>query len=81
MADQESTSEQIVCVKVFVNRHEAELAKGALEASGIQAHVAADDAGGELPGLDITQGVGVFVRQSDVGVARQALNSGEGGGS
>jgi hypothetical protein len=60
-------------VLTFANRQEAELAKGALAASGIEAMVAADDAGGEIPGLDIGQGVGVFVRDEDLPAARELL--------
>jgi pyrophosphatase PpaX len=69
-------SEQLVCVKIFVNRQEAELARGALEASGIRAAVASDDAGGAIPGLELSQGVGVFVRETDLAAAQEALQAG-----
>jgi hypothetical protein len=48
-----------------------------LEASGIEALVAADDAGGEVPGLDFPRGVGVFVRAEDLAAARAALRLSE----
>ncbi len=70
-------SGSLVCLSAFSNRQEAELAKGALEASGIDATVAADDAGGAIPGLDMPQGVGVFVREEDVDAGREALALGE----
>ena len=63
----------LVCVARFVTRQEAELARGALQANSIDAVVAADDAGGEIPGLDFTTGVGVFVRQADLETAREVL--------
>lgn len=66
-------ADELVCVQTFANRHEAELARGALAASGIEAIVAADDAGGEVPGLDFPRGVGVFVRGEDLAAAREAL--------
>jgi hypothetical protein len=66
-------SDRLVCVHTFLNRQEAELARGALEARGIAATVAADDAGGALPGLDISQRVGLFVREGDAAAAEQAL--------
>lgn len=66
-------ADDLVCFQTFANRHEAELARGALAASGIEAIVAADDAGGEVPGLDFPRGVGVLVRREDVAAAREAL--------
>lgn len=66
-------SDHVACVGTFANRQEAELARGALEASGIEATVSADDAGGEIPGLDMSQGVAVLVRGEDLEAARQAL--------
>lgn len=70
-------TDELACVRTFANRHEAELARGALEASGIEALVAADDAGGEVPGLDFPRGVGVFVRAEDLAAARAALRLSE----
>jgi hypothetical protein len=68
-----AVTDQVVCVRTFGNRQEAELARGALEANGIEATVAADDAGGELPGLSIVHGVGLYVREGDLEAAQQAL--------
>ncbi|MGE3841161.1 MAG: DUF2007 domain-containing protein [Vicinamibacterales bacterium] len=70
-------TDQIVCAVTFSTRQEAELARGALEAGGIAATVAADDAGSEIPGLDFSQGVGVFVRESDLEAARDLLEGAE----
>jgi hypothetical protein len=70
-------TERLVCVIAFPNRQQAELARGALEASGITAAVAADDAGGEIPGLDLAQGVGVFVREDDRTAAEEVLHLGQ----
>ncbi len=64
---------ELICVKAFTNRQEAELAKGALQASGIEAMLAADDMGGEIPGLDFPQGVGVLVREEDLEAAEEVL--------
>jgi len=66
-------ADRLVCVLTFPNRQEAELARGALDASGIAAMVAADDAGGEIPGMDIGSGVGVFVREADLAAAEELL--------
>ena len=61
----------IVCVKTFSGRLEAEIAKGMLEAHGIRAMVAADDAGGFRPELAFSFGVRLLVLE---GSAEQALS-------
>ena len=43
------TESELVPVKTFLSRIEADLAKSALEAAGISALVRADDAGGARP--------------------------------
>ena len=55
---------EIVVVKTFLNRMDADLAKGALEAAGIHAMVRADDAGGTRPTLWMG-GVALLVRADD----------------
>lgn len=47
---------QLVCVRTFQTRAEAELARTALEAAGITATVRVDDAGGTEPALALTTG-------------------------
>jgi len=42
---------KLVVVGTFLNKLEAEIARGALEAADIESMVAADDAGGTRPGL------------------------------
>lgn len=64
----------LVAVAVFPVRVEADLARGALDASGIYAVVAADDAGQQNPGLDYSRGVAVLVREGDVAAAREVLS-------
>lgn len=66
-------SDNLVCVTTFHYRHEAELARGALEANGVEATVVADDMGSEIPSLDLHQGVGLFVRENDLARAREVL--------
>jgi hypothetical protein len=67
-------TEALTCVKRFANRQEAELARGALEASGIESMLVADDGGGELPGLDFAQSVGLFVQEKDLEAATTLLD-------
>lgn len=61
----------IVCVRTFSGRLEAEIAKGMLEAHGIKAMVAADDAGGFRPELAFSFGVRLLVLEEN---AEQALS-------
>ena len=63
---------KLVTVGSFPNRIEADLAQGALEAAGIEAVVAADDAGGMEPGLWVA-GVRLLVREDDAAQARDLL--------
>jgi hypothetical protein len=49
---------------------EARLIVGMLEANGIEAAVSSDDAGGQEPQLQLTQGVRVLVASEDEAQAR-----------
>jgi hypothetical protein len=66
------SNHELVAVRTFLNKIEAELAHGALEAAGIESVVAADDAGGTRPGLWMG-GVRLMVRAEDVGRADAVL--------
>ena len=59
-------------VAVVGSRTEAELVVGLLGSHGVRAVVAADDAGGQEPQLQL-QGVHVLVAPVDEAVARQIL--------
>ncbi len=57
----------LVCIRTYNNRPEAELAKGLLGASGVKAIVSADDAGGMRPHLTLGMGgVRLLVKKEDV---------------
>jgi len=62
--------DKIICVKRFLNRHEAELAKGLLDANDVDCYVAADDGGGMRPGQSFASPVRLMVKEQD---AEQAL--------
>ncbi len=55
---------ELVVVRTYLNRIDAELAQGVLEASDIESMIRADDAGGLRPGLWMS-GVEVLVRIED----------------
>jgi hypothetical protein len=61
-----------VSVAVVASRTEAELIVGMLRNNGLRAAVAADDAGGQEPQLQL-QGVRVLVAPSDEASARQLI--------
>ena len=67
-----SRDETLVVVTEFLNRIEADIAHGALEAAGIESYVSADDAGGVRPGLWMS-GVRLLVREADMARAREIL--------
>ncbi|HVH10617.1 MAG TPA: hypothetical protein VM736_12550 [Gemmatimonadales bacterium] len=61
---------ELVCIRTFPSRLEAELAKGLLEARGISAMVSMDDAGGMRPEMAFIKGASLFVEPQ---VAERAL--------
>jgi hypothetical protein len=61
-----------VSVAVVASRTEAELIVGMLRSNGLRAAVAADDAGGQEPQLQL-QGVRVLVAPADEAAARQLI--------
>ena len=67
------TDDDLVVVGTYLNRMDAEVARGALEAVGIDSMIAADDAGGVRPSLWMT-GVKLIVRREDAERANQTLN-------
>lgn len=62
----------LVVVRDFLNKAEAELAQGALQAAGIHSMIGADDAGGEEPGLWMG-GIKLLVRAEDAKLAGEIL--------
>ncbi len=65
---------RFIVLEVFNSEAEAEMSRGQLEASGIEALVSKDDAGGMRPHLQLSQGVRLLVSQENVEVAREILH-------
>jgi hypothetical protein len=65
---------ELVVVRTFINRFEADLAKSALEAAAIESIVRHDDEGGMSPGLWVGNGVDLLVRAEDADRARDVLS-------
>jgi hypothetical protein len=64
----------LVAVRTYLNKIDAEIAQGALEAADIESMISADDAGGLRPGLWMG-GVRLLVRVEDVDRAARVLDS------
>ncbi len=62
-----------VVVAEFGNELDAEIAKGHLEAAGIEASVVKDDGGSMLPSLQQTEGVQLLVDEENQEEARLTL--------
>jgi hypothetical protein len=67
---------ELVAIRTYLNKIEAEIAQGALEAADIESMISADDAGGLRPGLWMG-GVRLLVRVEDAGRAAKILDSSE----
>ena len=70
------TDVELVVVGTFLNRIDAEIAQGALQAADIESMVSADDAGGLRPPLWMA-GVRLMVRSADAERATKILRSSE----
>ena len=72
---------ELVVVRTYQSPVDADLARMALEAAGIESMVGSDDQGGQSPGLAFTQGIALLVRSEDVKDADEILrvddNNGE----
>jgi hypothetical protein len=70
-----SVKETQVIVGQYENEIDAEIAKGHLKASGIQASIIKDDGGGMLPSLQNTEGVQLLVAEHQSEEALKLLQS------
>ena len=67
--------EKQIVVGEYENEIDAEIAKGHLESSGIQASVIKDDGGSMLPSLQNTEGVQLVVTESQSEKAKKILQA------
>ena len=69
--------ENAVVVSTFANRQTAQAAVSLLESEGLEAAILSDDAGGELPNLDLGGRSRVYVAAKDEEFARGLLTQGD----
>jgi putative signal transducing protein len=67
-------NDEIVVVRTFNDRIEADLAASALDAAGIESMIRDDDAGGMQPALALTNGVQLLVHADDASAAGDILD-------
>ena len=67
-------TDRFTVLEEFNSEIEAEISRGQLEASGIQAFVSKDDVGGMRPHLQLSHGVRLMVSQEDLELAREILH-------
>jgi hypothetical protein len=73
--ESEAEESKLVTIHTFTNDLEANLAKGALEAFGIDCMIARDDAGGQRPHMALTGGLRLLVRAEDAKRAAEVLRT------
>ena len=66
---------QLIKIRRFLYRHEAEMAKELLEGQGIKVLLNIDDGGGTRPQLAYSGGAALLVMEEDVQKARDLLNN------
>lgn len=66
--------DDLMVARIYSYRVEAELARSALEAHGIEAMIEADDCGGQRPLMGANVGVKLMIRRSDISEAMKVLD-------
>jgi len=69
----ETDHPQLVVVRTYTSHVEADLARTALEAAGIESMFTSDDEGRQSPGLGFTRGTALLVRSEDAEDADEIL--------
>jgi hypothetical protein len=67
--------DDVVTIKVYSTRIEAEIAKGILDSHGIRSMMSTDDMAGWRSDLTLTNGVRLLVRKENYAVSKQLLSN------
>ncbi len=62
-----------IVLKTYINRYEADLAKGLLDEKGILNMILDEDVGGFRPGMVIGESIQLIVNEEDLEEAREAI--------
>jgi hypothetical protein len=63
----------IVVVSTFLQRYDAEMAKGLLDDKGIKSMISTDDCGGMRPGMSFGNAITLSVQKVDLEKAKEIL--------
>jgi hypothetical protein len=74
-AGSDESKRDLATIRTFTSESEANIAKGALEAFGIDCMISRDDCGGQRPHLTIGEGIRLIIRSDDAERAEQVLAS------
>jgi hypothetical protein len=66
--------DELVTIKTFNSRIEAEIARSYLESYGIKTEISSDDAGQNYPSLQSVRGVKLLTSRRSIKKARELLN-------
>jgi hypothetical protein len=69
----DATGQGFVTIRSFLSRSEAQIAKAALEAFGIECIINFDDCGGQRPHLVLGAGIRLVVAAENAGRAEEVL--------
>lgn len=65
--------EKETVLKTFLNRYEAEIAKGLLDEKGISNMISDEDVGGFRPGMVIGETIKLIVNEEDLKKAKEVI--------
>lgn len=65
--------DEIICIYNTNDSTEADLIKSQFEANGINCFLRTDNAGGALPYLSVTNGVGIMINKENASLAQSIL--------
>lgn len=66
---------ELVVVRTFSNKFDADVAKSALDGAGIESMVRTDASGNVQPGMWMSNGVDLIVRSEDASAAGEILDT------
>jgi hypothetical protein len=70
----DTASQDLIAIRTFLSESEADIAKAALEAFGVECMLSHDDCGGQRPHLNLAGGIRLLVRSNDAEQAEEVLS-------